>query len=106
MVKKKLVAKGSTAAVFIQVTQTSGAVKAESATDDFIKATQEKLKEVSQLVKTSWASMVKDISSMPGAPSEIALEFGIDVGVEGSVPFITKGSIGANFKVSITWKKD
>ena len=106
MAKKRAVAQTPTAAVFIQVTQNSGAVRAESATDDFIKATQEKLKEVSQLVKTSWGSMVKDISSMPGGPSEIALEFGIDVGVEGSVPFITKGSIGANFKVSITWKKD
>jgi Trypsin-co-occurring domain 1 len=106
MARKKVVANASTAPVFIQITQNSGAVRAESASEDFIKATQAKLKEVSELVKTSWGSMVKDISSMPGAPSEIALEFGIDVGVEGSVPFITKGSIGANFKVSITWKKD
>jgi hypothetical protein len=106
MARKKVVAKVSTAPVFIKISQNSGAVRAESTSEDFTKATQEKLREVSELVKTSWGSMVKDISSMPGAPSEIALEFGIDVGAEGSVPFIAKASIGANFKVSITWKKD
>ena len=91
--------------IVIQVNPQSGPVVPQGATEDFVRATQNKLKEVSQLVQTSWEDMVSEISNMSNPPAEIGLEFGIDVGAEGSVPFITKGSIGANFKISIIWRK-
>jgi hypothetical protein len=36
-------------------------------------------------------------------PTKLALEFGLDVGGEAGVPFVTKGTIGANFKISLEW---
>ena len=92
--------------ILIQVYPQTGPVVPQGATEDFVRATQDKLKEVSQLVQTCWEDMVSEISSMSSPPAEIGLEFGIDVGAEGGVPFITKGSIGANFKVSIIWRKN
>ncbi|HTV27744.1 MAG TPA: CU044_2847 family protein [Xanthobacteraceae bacterium] len=94
-----------TTEIIIQVNPQASAVLAQAATDDFIKATQAKLKEVTELIKSSWEGMVKDISRLSSPPAEVGLEFGIDVGAEGGVPFITKGSIGANFKISIIWRK-
>lgn len=91
--------------ILIQVNPQSGAVVAQGATEDFVLATHEKLQSVSQLVKTGWVEMMDDISRMENPPAEFCLEFGIDVGAEAGVPFITKGSMSANFKVSITWHK-
>jgi Trypsin-co-occurring domain 1 len=91
--------------IYIQVTPQVGAVMAQSATDDFIKASQDKLKEVAHVIGASLQGLVNEISNSPTPPAEIGLEFGVDVGAEGSVPFITKGSIGANFKISVVWRK-
>lgn len=93
------------ATIWVQVRPGVQAVTPQSATEDFVRATENKLKEVSELVRKSWQSMVTDISSLPSPPAEIGLEFGIDVGAEAGVPFITKGSLGANFKVTLTWRK-
>jgi hypothetical protein len=94
-----------TATVIIQVNSESGPVVPQGATEDFIRATQEKLKQVTEVVRTSWEGMVADISKLPTPPEEIGIEFGVDVGAEGGIPFITKGSIGANFKISLVWRK-
>lgn len=91
--------------IYIQVAASVGAVSPQSASSDFIEASSENLREVANLVKASWSHMVSDIENMVNPPSEIGVEFGIDVGAEGGIPFITKGSLGANFKVSIVWKK-
>jgi hypothetical protein len=37
-------------------------------------------------------------------PKSISLEFGLQFGGEMGVPFVTKGSANANFKVSVTWE--
>lgn len=37
-------------------------------------------------------------------PKSISFDFGIQLGGEMGVPFVTKGSTKANFKVSITWE--
>jgi hypothetical protein len=92
-------------AIYIQVKTLSGAAVPQSATDDFIKATQGKLKEVAHVIGASLEGLVKEISNTPTPPAEIGLEFGVDVGAEGGIPFITKGSIGANFKISVVWRK-
>ena len=93
-------------AILIQVKPGSRPVKAESVSDDFILATQETLAKVAEVVKKSISSLVGDINSMKSPPAEVSLEFGVDVGAEAGFPFITKGSAGANFKVSFTWKKE
>ncbi len=92
------------AEIFIQVKAGSGAVVPQGATEDFVRATEEKMREVSRLIRTGCKDLISDISGMAHPPAEIKIEFGVDVGAEGGVPFITKGSISANFKVSATWK--
>jgi hypothetical protein len=37
------------------------------------------------------------------APSEVSVEFGITLGGEAGVPFVTKGKADATFKVTSTW---
>ncbi len=92
-------------AIYIKVNPQSTAAVPQGATEDFVRATEEKLTEVADLIKNSLQNLVADISKTAIPPAEIGLEFGIDVGAEGGVPFITKGSIGANFKVSVVWRK-
>jgi hypothetical protein len=94
----------SSIAMFVQVNPQSGPVVPQGASDDFVRATEAKLKQVAYLVKTSWKELVSDLGNMQNPPAEISVEFGVDVGAEGGIPFITKGSITANFKVSIVWK--
>jgi len=38
-----------------------------------------------------------------GAPSEVTVEFGITLGGEAGVPFVTKGKADATFKVTSMW---
>jgi hypothetical protein len=92
--------------VLVQVNPTAGGVRLEGATEDFVQASREKLKQVAGVVKTSWTNLVSEMRAMPDPPSEVSVEFGVDVGAEGGLPFITKGSISANFKVSIVWKTE
>jgi hypothetical protein len=37
------------------------------------------------------------------SPSEVSVEFGITLGGEAGVPFVTKGKADATFKVTSTW---
>ena len=37
------------------------------------------------------------------APDKVALEFGLQLGGEAGVPFVTKGTAQANVKVTIEW---
>lgn len=98
--------KHSTPKFFIQVTQARGAVTPEANTDDFVEATEEKLRQVSELIRQGCASVVDNLFSIPNPPAEIGMEFGVDVGGEAGIPFVTKGTMNANFKVSVTWKLD
>lgn len=76
----------------------------ESARDRLVEATRDKIAQVADVVGSAAESIVGNLKKLPEGPAEIAIEFGINVGAEGQVPFVTKGSIGANFKVTLTWK--
>ena len=41
-----------------------------------------------------------------GRPDELGLEFGVTLGGEAGIPFVTKGTAEATFKVTATWKFD
>ena len=47
---------------------------------------------------------VKDGLTGVAKPESIELEFGIQLGGETGVPFVTKGTAQANVKVGVTWK--
>ena len=38
-------------------------------------------------------------------PDTLSMEFGLEVGGEAGIPFVTKGTATANFTVSVEWKK-
>ncbi|TAL03300.1 MAG: hypothetical protein EPO08_04470 [Rhodospirillaceae bacterium] len=87
----------------IQIEQVSGAVRPEMAPEKFIKGTKEALDQVSAMIESSCAAFVDRIGKLPAKkPSEIAIEFGVDVKAEAGI-ILTKGSLGANFKVSLKW---
>jgi hypothetical protein len=39
-------------------------------------------------------------------PSEIEVEFGLELGGEGGIPMIVEGSAKANFKITLRWAND
>ena len=89
----------------IQVGGTPGGaqVSPESASEDFIDGTAAKLEAVASVVEASTEPFLRKLSELKLRPSECAIEFGVNVGGEAGVPFITKGTVGANFKVSLKW---
>lgn len=95
-----------TATVFkIQVGGTPGGaqVMPESASDDFIDGTAEKLGSVAGAVEVATGAFMERLEQLKFKPAECVLEFGVNVGGEAGVPFITKGTVGANFKVALKW---
>ena len=88
---------------YIEIEQTTGAVRPEIAQDKFIKATRETLESISKVLEASCQTFVEKIGTIKSKPSEISIEFGVDARGEGGIPLVTKGSIGANFKVSLKW---
>lgn len=94
----------ATGKILIQVTQNGGPVQAESSASDLVEATQKTLVNIRDLIKESWSGIVAEIGEGANAPKEVTIEFGVGVGAEGSIPFIAKGSMNANFNVSLVWK--
>jgi len=90
--------------ILIQVAHVSGAVSPQSNSEAFTAATEKRLDEVASLIRNSCSKMATGLLGMASSPAEIQMEFGVDVGGEAGVPFVTKGTINANFKVSVTWR--
>ena len=89
--------------IYIEVEQTSGAVRPEMSADKFVEGTRETLDHISAVVEESCSAFISRISALETKPTELSIEFGVNAAAEGGVPFVTKGSIGANFKISLTW---
>ena len=87
----------------IEIEPTGGAVRPEMAPEKFMNATRETLNQVAAVVENSCAAFIARIADLEAKPSEIGIEFGVDAGGEAGIPFVTKGSVGANFKISLIW---
>jgi len=61
--------------------------------------------EVKSLITTVCNGLFEAVSNIP-KPKEVVAEFGIKLGGEAAVPFITKVSAEGNFKVSIKWSSE
>jgi hypothetical protein len=59
---------------------------------------------LSTLISDTTAAILDGIEKI-AQPSKIQVEFGVDLGAEGGVWFIAKGSINSTIKVSIEWEK-
>jgi hypothetical protein len=80
-----------------------GGVTPEFNREKFVRATTEQLDQIGPVVNAASRWFAAEISRMVHRPSSFSVEFGIDIGAEGGIPFVTKGTIEANFKVSIEW---
>ncbi len=67
-------------------------------TDKFIKAMMSTVGGYSQIVLDAVKQGMSD-----SAPSKVTLEFGVQVGGETGIPFVTTGSAQANVKVTVEW---
>lgn len=83
-----------------------GGVRGEGVEDRIITATDEKLKTISVAIGNCAKFFAAEISSFTARPNELSIEFGIDARGEAGIPLVTKGSLGANFKVSMKWSSD
>jgi len=66
----------------------------------------EKLKEMMASTILGYSSIVLNAVKEANllSPESVTLEFGVQLGGEAGVPFITKGTVQANVKVTVVWK--
>jgi len=87
----------------VEVDSGAGDVSLEMSGKDVVRATKQTLQRVVDVVRDSCQTFIDDIEKLPKKPSSIELEFGIDIGGEAGIPLVTKGSVSANFKVTLMW---
>ncbi|MDF1680680.1 CU044_2847 family protein [Ponticaulis sp.] len=92
--------------VMVQVGNLAGGVSPQAGRGDFVEIDEEALKKVLKTVEKTWQGFAGEIGKINNPPREVAVELGVSVGGEAGVPFITKGTVGANFKVTLTWKNE
>ena len=95
---------GST--IYIQYDEDEGdELRAVGVVEDIAERT-EKLKKMMASTILGYSSIVlnavKETNLM--SPESVTLEFGVQLGGEAGVPFITKGTVQANVKVTVVWK--
>ncbi|HEY2011654.1 MAG TPA: CU044_2847 family protein [Rhizomicrobium sp.] len=89
---------------YIEVQRPEGEAFAQGVEDRFVEATEERLRQVGQLIEKSCSAFVKNIAALSAKPSELGLEFGVTVEGKAGVPFVTQGSLSGNFKVTLKWE--
>ncbi len=89
---------------YIQVAgQPGSGVTPQMSVKDFVEGSKEQFTRIAEVVEVAGQSLVNRIAKLATKPAECAIEFGISAGGEAGVPFVTKGTVGANFKVTIKW---
>lgn len=81
----------------------SGVVSPQASSDAFTTLSEEQIKDViaaANRVARCGAGVMQDIG-----PDGAEIEFGIQAGGEEGVPFVTRGTSGAHFKITMSWKK-
>jgi Trypsin-co-occurring domain 1 len=92
--------------IYIEVQDTRGMVVPQADAREFAKLTDERLREVAETARSTANALVTRLTEFSKRPSKVGLEFGIGVGGEAGVPFVAKGTVQAQFKVSIEWSGD
>lgn len=80
-------------------------VRPEGKTEDFIREiTQEHFQKMGDLIEKASNAFSQKISAMARKPKEFTIEFGLNAGGEVGIPCVTKGTVGADFKVILKWE--
>ena len=98
--------KNSDSPIYLIQTGTApgGTVTPQTSTKDFIEGSEEQLASIADVLEIAGHTFTEKVKRISSKPKGCSLEFGINVGGEAGIPFITKGTIAANFKVTITWE--
>ena len=90
----------------IQVGGTSAGVTAQSVATDLIDLSPEHFDNIAKAIKSASTGFEQKLAELPSQPKEYTIEFGVSLGGNAGIPFIAKGTVGANFKVAIKWTND
>ena len=69
----------------------------------FTEITAEKLEQVGDFIQSVATYLAKRVQKDELTPSELSVEFGVGLKGDASIPFLAKGSVETNFKVSAKW---
>ncbi len=91
--------------VFIQVEPRSpgASMSAQADSGPLREFTTEELGKIGDQIRKFSREIGKQFKRDELTPSEFEVEFGVGVGLEGGLPFIAKGTVETNFKVTATW---
>lgn len=81
-----------------------GVKKIEVAKKNIIDVSSSDFEKIGNVIELACKNLVKMMEKC-NKPSSYSIAFGVNAGAEGGLPFITKGSIGANFTVTLNWEK-
>jgi hypothetical protein len=88
---------------YVEVQDTRGMVVPQMDASEFAKLTNEQLSEVADTARRTANALIARLTDFTQRPSKVSLEFGMGVGGSAGIPFVAKGTIQAQFKVSIEW---
>lgn len=95
----------ATQGFYVQVIAVAPGVHPQSVQGTLKKIGRKELEAVGNVVDVIQDWLLAKIDAIAQKPSKVSIEFGIDAEGEAGVPFVTKGSIGANFKVAMEWER-
>jgi hypothetical protein len=90
--------------VVIEIEETDEELVPASLGDKIAKA-QQNFDQALETIGPIAGKLLTHLKEIPKTPDQIAIEFGLKLGFNAGV-VIASGSSEANFKVSLTWKKD
>ena len=91
---------------FIQVApEPGGALSPQSAADGVVVATPERLQGISQAIRDTSEALTATLEKLVRRPDELEIEFGVSIGGEAGVPFVSTGKVDANFTVTVRWSR-
>lgn len=65
---------------------------------------QEAIYRILKIITESVLEPIKSHNVGMGVPKSVSFEFGLQLGGEAGIPFVTKGSANANIKITATWE--
>ena len=87
---------------YIQISRPG--MEPQAGLEGLVEGSAERFHTISTMVEHASEALVHKLRSLEIAPKSCSIEFGVDVGGEAGIPLITKGTIGANFKVTVCWE--
>lgn len=93
--------------VFVEVEEISsgqGGVRRRASPSDLTVKTTQTFEDALDRIKPAATAVISKLRELPVQPEQITVEFGIKLSADAKV-YIASASAEANFKVSITWKR-